>query len=302
MIVQHRLAPQNSFPCAPLDVFVAYLSLLYPSPSSPHSAVLPSQIVLAGDSSGGQLAMSLLQLLLATHQPDFVPTAFSNRSIRFNGHDIPLPLPLPAGVTLQSPGLDHQGHCLPSWAANTEKDIFPLDPAPSLDPRFPADAAWPTVPPRGNLYADTSCLAHPLVSPITARSWAGAPPIYFFVGSHEVCLDASRFVAQHASSAGVVVRWDEYEGMMHNWPMLLKGWPQAEMCYRRWAEACLALWKGKKVETQGWFTEFESLDCRKLDTRSLTRLTLDGVKALVGEKVRALEELMERRAAQKCLL
>ena len=300
VIVQHRLAPQNPFPCASLDVLHAYLSLLYPAPGSPNKAISPSQLVLAGDSSGCALAMSLLQTILATHDPDF-PFLSTKRSIAFHGHEVPLPLPLPAGLTLQSPGLDLKGDCLDSWHANAEWDIFP-DGVPSLDPRFPADTAWPTTPPRGNLYADSSCLGHPLVSPMTARSWAGAPPIYLAVGSRERSVDAARFVAQSAAQAGVSVVWDEYEYLPHNWPMILRGWPHSKTCYERWAEACLSFARGDNVRSSGSFTDFDGLQCREVDVLQLTPYTLGKVLDQVGERVKALDIFMASRAAGRSVL
>ncbi|KAL8740855.1 MAG: hypothetical protein Q9184_008448, partial [Pyrenodesmia sp. 2 TL-2023] len=45
--VRYRLAPQNPFPCALLDAFQVYLSLLYPPPGSFHEAVPAKHIVLA---------------------------------------------------------------------------------------------------------------------------------------------------------------------------------------------------------------------------------------------------------------
>ncbi len=62
--VRYRLSPQHPFPSALLDAFVAYLSLVSPPTNSFHSSVPPAEIVLAGDSSGANLAASLLLLLL----------------------------------------------------------------------------------------------------------------------------------------------------------------------------------------------------------------------------------------------
>lgn len=66
LIVQHRLAPQKPLPAAILDILVAYLSLLYPLPDLYHKPVPASHIVLAGDSSGAQAALSIIQVIFAT--------------------------------------------------------------------------------------------------------------------------------------------------------------------------------------------------------------------------------------------
>lgn len=60
--VRYRLAPQNPFPCALLDAFQAYLSLIYPPPGSFHEPVSAKNIVLAGDSAGGNVCLALVQL------------------------------------------------------------------------------------------------------------------------------------------------------------------------------------------------------------------------------------------------
>jgi hypothetical protein len=66
--VRYRLAPQAAFPSQLLDALMVYLSLIYPPPGSLHSAVPASNIVLAGDSAGGNLVFALLQLLLQLHR------------------------------------------------------------------------------------------------------------------------------------------------------------------------------------------------------------------------------------------
>ena len=66
--VRYRLAPQHAFPAALLDAFMSYLSLLHPPPGAPHEPVIHSDIVFGGDSAGGMLCTSLLQLLLQIHR------------------------------------------------------------------------------------------------------------------------------------------------------------------------------------------------------------------------------------------
>lgn len=255
LIVQHRLAPQNAFPAQPLDVLIAYLSLLYPPPGAYHSPVAASQIVLAGDSSGAQLALSLIQIILTAQKRQ----ASSRPTLWFHGRIVELPLP--AGVAMQSPGFDHQGDCLPSWFTNGPYDIFP-DVSPSNEPDFPADEAWPTDPPRGSYYCDSSMLCHPLVSPLAAKSWIGAPAMYIAMGSTERNADSTKVVAQAAAKQGVIVIWDEYEFLPHNWPMVLKTYPHARRCYESWAEACSRFVSGEVINTIGWFTQWESLKTR----------------------------------------
>ncbi|KAL9087449.1 MAG: hypothetical protein Q9159_003661 [Coniocarpon cinnabarinum] len=125
--IRYRLSPQNPFPAAILDSLVAYLSLLYPHTSSLHQASDASKIVFAGDSAGGNISMALLQLLLHLRRkfdPQKGPT------LRFNGRDIPLPLPLPAGVATNAAWSDFT-RSSPSNFTNAHYDYLPL-PAVSL--------------------------------------------------------------------------------------------------------------------------------------------------------------------------
>jgi acetyl esterase/lipase len=92
------LAPQNPFPAAVVDLLLAYLSLLYPSESSMHTAVSAKDIVFAGDSSGGNLVLSLLALLQHIRDHD-------NGRVEFQGKYVEVPLP--AGIATLSPHCDH---------------------------------------------------------------------------------------------------------------------------------------------------------------------------------------------------
>lgn len=89
---RYRLAPQFPFPCGLQDCLAAYLSLL-----ETHA---PSTIVLAGDSAGGGMTLSMLVIL------------------RDQG------IPLPAGAILLSPWVDLT-HSFPSVAGSGEYDYIP---------------------------------------------------------------------------------------------------------------------------------------------------------------------------------
>ena len=115
-------------------------------------------------------------------------------------------------------------------------------------------------------------LCHPLVSPVAAKDWDGAPPLYIAVGSTERVSDCAKVTAQRAAKQGVVVLWDEYELMPHNWPMVLPDFPQAEMCYVAWAEACARFAGGEVTSNAGAFIEFDGLKKRVVDVEWLTAL------------------------------
>lgn len=98
--VNYRKAPQYPFPCALQDALAAYLYLLYPPPEAKHTAVKPSDIVIAGDSAGGGLTLALLMVL------------------RDAG------LPLPSGAVAISPWCDLT-HSFPSVMENFATDVMP---------------------------------------------------------------------------------------------------------------------------------------------------------------------------------
>ncbi|KAK4055202.1 hypothetical protein OIV83_000482 [Microbotryomycetes sp. JL201] len=98
--VKYRLSPQYPFPCSLQDSLAAYLYLIRPPPGAKHKSVDPSKLVVAGDSAGGGLSLSLLLLL------------------RDSG------LPMPAGLVLISPWVDLT-HSFPSILKNTATDIIP---------------------------------------------------------------------------------------------------------------------------------------------------------------------------------
>ncbi|KAL4249093.1 hypothetical protein ABKN59_005778 [Abortiporus biennis] len=98
--VNYRKAPQYPWPCPMQDVLAAYMYLIEPPPHALHSPVPPSKIVLAGDSAGGGLCITLL-------------TVLRDMGIR-----------QPAGAVLISPWVDLT-HSFPSVMKNTTTDIIP---------------------------------------------------------------------------------------------------------------------------------------------------------------------------------
>lgn len=97
--INYRKAPQFPFPCALQDALAAYLFLIRPPPNAGHEAIDPSQIVLAGDSAGGGLALALLQVL----------------------RDVGIQQP--SGAALISPWCDLT-HSFPSFMENAESDFL----------------------------------------------------------------------------------------------------------------------------------------------------------------------------------
>ncbi|KAL0570091.1 hypothetical protein V5O48_011866 [Marasmius crinis-equi] len=98
--MNYRKAPQYPWPCPLQDVLAAYLYLIRPPKDALHKPVPPSKIVIAGDSAGGGVSLSVLTIL------------------RDMG------VPLPAGGVLISPWVDLT-HSFPSVMSNTKTDIIP---------------------------------------------------------------------------------------------------------------------------------------------------------------------------------
>lgn len=79
--IAYRLAPQNPFPAAILDVLMVWMNLVYPPKSARHSAVPPKSVVFAGDSAGGGLCLAVVQSILRMY-------AIHGHEILFNGENV----------------------------------------------------------------------------------------------------------------------------------------------------------------------------------------------------------------------
>lgn len=272
--INYRLAPQHPFPAALLDVLVAYLSLLHPPPNSHHAPVPASSIVLAGDSSGACLVLALVQVFLAARkaQATDLPT------VSFHGREVTLQMP--SGLALQIPWTDQTG-CLPSWRSNGTFDLV-QEVSSVMLPNYPPDSIWPSNPPRGNIYCETSMICHPLVSPSAALSWVGAPPMWFALGEERM-VDAAKVIIKRAYAQGVNVHWEQYEAMPHNWPMLFPNFSQSKLCMRRWAGVCRMYVETQALPSSAEFVSV-SQEIRKVDLDELSAFTPEETLARMRNK------------------
>ncbi|KAH8692772.1 Alpha/Beta hydrolase protein [Talaromyces proteolyticus] len=214
--MRYRLAPNNSFPAPILDTLVAYASLIHPPPGAPWSAVPADRIVLAGNSAGANLGLGLIKFLLELQKLSGQPVP----SIAdFHGRTISLPLP--AGIATVSGWCD-QCDALPSWHKNGEYDILGVL-QPACMPRHPTDSIWPTNPPREHPYCVAATLDHELRG-----------------------IDGNRVVASQAAKSGVTVTWNEYEGMPHDFILIMRMLPQAKHALGLWVRACIDMFESKK--------------------------------------------------------
>ena len=268
--VRYRLAPQNPFPAPLLDAFIAYLSLLYPPPAdSFHDPVPASHIVFAGDSAGGNLCLSLVQLLLQINRS-------ATKSIRFHNHTIALPLPLPAACSTMAAWLDIT-RSMPSTSTNACYDYLPPPITREQASRFPTCEAWPTNPPRGDLYSDTSILCHPLVSPLTAKDWTGSCPLWFSYGE-EMLADEVQVLASKAARQGVTVVSEQWEAMPHCFAMILVGSSMSKKAFHDWAAFCRDAVAGIRIHTRGLWIEAKTGKEKDVNVEKLCKVSDEEVR------------------------
>lgn len=273
--LKYRLSPQHPFPSALLDLLYAYLSLLYPprTPSTYHSAIPAREIVLTGDSSGANLCLSLIQTILSLARQQ----SCSPPIVRWNGVDVPLHLP--QGVALTSPWIDLT-YSLPSFEVNQKTDFvtgYNITGAPT----FPQCSAWPTDPPRGELYCDTSCLVHPLVNPAAVEDWRGCPPVLVMCGE-EVATDGAKVVVQQAHGQGVSITWRQFERLPHIFISMLPDLEHSKVAIAEWAEFCRGLVEAKEPSKPGGeLVVARDLSRKKVDLECLTDLTRESALVLM---------------------
>jgi acetyl esterase/lipase len=194
--VRYRLSPQHKFPAALTDALTAYFFLTNPPAGSAHKAVPPSQIVLGGDSAGGNLAIALYTTLLQQKQP------------------------LPGGLLLISPWLDLT-HSFPSCRHKRHDYlpvIFPED-AGTLLKQHKDSPSWPLQGRSRQVYTVDDMLLHPLVSPVLVPEvWSelqASPNVCLQIGSEEILLDENRDFARAIADVSHCLFYDEYKSMPH---------------------------------------------------------------------------------------
>jgi epsilon-lactone hydrolase len=167
-IPDYRLAPEYPYPAAVEDVRAAYKGLFDRG---------LGDVVVAGDSAGGTLALELLHWV-------------SRNEFRAS----------PRGVVLLSPITDLSLSGA-TWKSRDAADVlFTKEQARELIALYLGDTD-PSLP----------------FSPL-AQDIAGFPPMRIHVGDDEVLLDDSVRLARRAEEAGVDVRLDVWEGMLHGFP------------------------------------------------------------------------------------
>ena len=178
-------------------------------------------------------------------------------------------MPLPAGLASICAWTDLT-RALPSATLDTVHDVYGPGPGPWLHQKFPACPLWPSTPPRGELYCDLSTICNPLVSPTAAKDWTGAPPMFICCGE-ERAADSNIIIAIRAKSQGVSVLFTQFEAMPHLFMLFLANFPQAESCYRAWAEFCKrSIERPQSQRSEETVIEVETLDERHIDLNSFS--------------------------------
>ena len=180
----YRVAPEHPYPAALEDALASYQWLL-------DKGYYGEQIIVAGDSAGGGLAMALCMYLKDHH------------------------MPMPGGVIAMSPWTDLTASG-ESYTTNYEKDPLFGNTKESLI--------------YVNDYAGDHDKMDYYISPLFG-DFRGFPPMLIQVGSLEMLLSDSVSVAAKARQQGIRVRLSIYEGMFHIFQMAAKMLPESKRAW-----------------------------------------------------------------------
>ncbi|SHI92296.1 Acetyl esterase/lipase [Hymenobacter daecheongensis DSM 21074] len=195
LAIDYRKAPDFPFPAALDDARLAYRWLLT-------QGYQPHDIIVAGDSAGGGLALALLIALRDNREP------------------------LPAAAIGLSPWTD----LVLSTATIRRVAHEELQLLEALTIR-----GW------GGHYANAVPLAHPLLSPVQADLHE-LPPLLLQVSDAEVLCDDVLSFAGKAQLAGVPVTLQTFEGLIHWWHLFWRLVPEARLALDKVAAFTHGIW------------------------------------------------------------
>lgn len=185
LTLDYRVAPEHPYPAALEDAVFAFDWLV-------RQGWKESQIVVAGDSAGGGLAMALC-MYLKDHARK-----------------------LPAGIIAMSPWTD-----LTASGDSYEKNY-------EIDPLF-GNTRDSLI--YNKDYLQDNDPENPYISPLFG-DFTSFPPMLVQVGSYEMLLSDSVRVANKAKKKGVKVRLSVYKGMFHVFQMALLMMPESRMAWK----------------------------------------------------------------------
>lgn len=193
--VDYRIAREYRYPAALEDALEAWNWLL-------GHGYKAENILVAGDSAGGNLALAL------------------TLKLRDGGGE------LPRALVLMSPWADMSSSG-ESRVSNYKRD--PMFGMSAGDHRAGGKRK------AGNPYAGSADLRDPFLSPIYAE-YSRFPPMLIQVGGWEMLLSDARTVAQKAGEAGVEVTCTEYTGMFHVFQIFGGLLPESRWAWREAGE------------------------------------------------------------------
>lgn len=182
--VDYRVAPEYPFPAALIDALDGFEWLL-------KNGYREEQVIVAGDSAGGGLALAMCLCL------------------KENGRK------LPGGIIAMSPWTDMTASG-ESYQKNFEND--PLFGGTEDSMIYNRD------------YAGEEDLTNPYLSPLFG-DYEGFPPMLIQAGSCEMLLSDSVSLANKAKEAGVKVRLSVYDGMFHVFQMAPLALPECKRAW-----------------------------------------------------------------------
>lgn len=188
-LVDYRLAPENIYPAALDDAAQVYQELL-------NRGVDPKNLIVFGDSAGGNLALELSIYLREKN------------------------LPQPAALILASPWTTFETS-LPSRIDNADRDLV----LGRTNPEMFNEVANPS-------YGGKLSWKDPRLSPIYA-DLTGLPPTLIQVGGYELFVDEGIELLKKATADELNVTLSVYQGMPHDFALLL---PELDDSIKSFAE------------------------------------------------------------------
>lgn len=175
ILADYRVAPEHTYPAALDDAEAVYQDILA-------DGTKPENVIVIGDSAGGNLALALALRLKEEGKPQ------------------------PGVLILISPWAT-LANDLPSRSEN-----IPVDPVLALSPIY-GSVVSPS-------YGGALDVKDPRLSPLYA-DLAGLPPMLIQTGGHELFLDESLALAERAADCDVPVPVSVYQGMPHDFALVL---------------------------------------------------------------------------------
>lgn len=184
LTIDYRVAPEHTFPAAFLDGVVAFDWLIA-------NGYKEENIILAGDSAGGGLAMAVCHYLRDNHRK------------------------MPRAIIAMSPWAD--------LTASGKSYIENVD----IDPIFghsDDDIIFDSA------YIGDADPANPYISPMFG-DFKDFPPMLIQVGTHEMLFSDAETVAEKGKLAGVDVTFTVYDGMFHVFQMVGNLMPESKKAW-----------------------------------------------------------------------